>query len=181
MSVKQNVEPDKLIDYEFGIQKDILILFVRGEATHVQAPALRQAVLGYLDRAISGEFSIRRVALHLGETPYMDSTFMGTLLLIDKACMEKLEDHLMIINPSAFCRNLLETSGLVDYLPIETSVSIDDGERWVLSALEITRLEKAKLLLMAHEELSSLNDENKKQFSLIKKLLEQDIQNLSGN
>lgn len=166
--------------YQIGIQDGTLIIFVQGEATHQHAPSVRTAILNYMEKAAEGEYAIREVALHLGETPYMDSTFMGTLLLIDKACVRQTGSHLQIYNPSAFCRNLMESSGLADYLPLVTSVDIEEGERWPLEALEITRLQKARLLLKAHEELSALNEENRKQFSLIRKLLEQDIQSLGG-
>ena len=176
MSLEDKQEEKVVLDkFEVGIEDGMLIVFVAGEATHSESPAVKDLITDSIKKEMQG---VKKVGMHLQNCNYMDSTFMGTLMVIDKTSLKHLDDHVIIINPSQFCENLLEQMGLHNYLPIDRNYKDYEGEKWNITALELSRLDKALHLLEAHQELSAINEENRKQFSLIEKLLRQDIKNL---
>ncbi len=114
--------------------------------------------------------------LDLEETTYMDSTFIGLIIGIEKKINSLFNKHLIIINSNETCLKLLKNMGLtkilsfdtkeiskaVSFLELDTSDNLDERE-------------KAKLILSTHKELSNLSEENKEKFKTVEEILENSI------
>lgn len=102
----------------------------------------------------------------------MDSTFIGLLVAIDgrmKSCRAGL---LRIVNPSDECEESLRRLGLGKVLSIErTPVRVPAEMRELHQGKP-----SAEFILKTHEALMEKSEEARKRFSLLKKLLEEKIQ-----
>lgn len=82
---------------------------VDGRATmHQSTPLRRQA-------ETSLAAGVLRINVDLRDCPYMDSTFLGTLLFLHKQLGER-QGRFSLIAPSTACAKLLRQMGLDDYL-----------------------------------------------------------------
>jgi anti-anti-sigma factor len=79
-----------------------IVFQVEGKGTMKQAPALRERA----ERALAD--GVRRLHVDLRRCHYMDSTFLGTLLLLMRAIRQLEHGEFALVSPSAECRQLLE-------------------------------------------------------------------------
>ena len=130
---------------------------------------LRESILAKLDAAVD----ILAVYVDLSECRYMDSTFIGLLVAIDKKLQKGSGGRLHLLRPTTECMDILEQLGLKSFLLIE------EQEVQLPSAMtEIApRAEKpgAEFILKAHEALMETSDEARKKFALLKEILEQKL------
>jgi len=158
-----------------GYDKNNIYVFIQGEATMLVAGTLKKFVLDIISQIANQ--SDTNIYLILKDCGYMDSTFIGTLVIVEKRCVENLNRHILLSNPSNYCLELFEQMGLlkvftiITELPVKKDLNVDP-----LEMTEIDRLENAILMFQAHEELSGINDENKERFSLVSKTLKDQIQ-----
>lgn len=116
------------------------------------------------------ESNFKDVCIDLRECDGMDSTFMGTLLLIHEEAV-RTGGGLFLVNLSDYNRSKLEELGVAHFLKL--------GEAPEVEGLEFERLPseddqgggKMSLVLKAHEELVERNESNAEVFgSFIKAL-----------
>ncbi len=158
-----------------GYDKSNIYVFVIGEATMLIAPTLKKFVFDIIQK-ISGSEE-HNIYINLSDCKYMDSTFIGTLIIIEKKCMDLLNKHVLLINPNAYSMEVLDQMGLLKVFTIisdfQPSVNLNV---WQLEMKDMDRLENAILMFQAHEELSVINDVNRKQFSLVTQTLKEEIE-----
>lgn len=130
---------------------------------------LRESILEKLDATTS----IPAVYVDLSECRYMDSTFIGLLVAIDKKLQKGSGGRLHLLNPTTECMSILEQIGLKSLLLIE--------EQEVQPPAAMTELapkaEKpgAEFILKVHEALMETSEEARRKFALLKETLEQKL------
>ena len=136
----------------------------------------------HLLKKISSFSCCLSISIDLSNTDYMDSTFMGLLVGLDKELFKKFKIHLEILNPNDISIKLMKNMGLDKYLkifnknlPENIEFSIFD-ENYVVSEID-----KSKIILDAHKNLSSLNEENEKKFKFLQDVLEKQINEKENN
>ena len=130
---------------------------------------LRDAVLARLDEAEKAP----AVYADLSECRYMDSTFIGLLVGIDKKLHTSSGGRLHVLRPSPECLDILAQIGLGDFLLIE------DQEQMSPPLMSVISLETGKpgaeFVLRAHEALMETSEEARRKFGLLQKLLKKKL------
>jgi anti-anti-sigma factor len=99
-----------------------LCFLVVGRVTSHQAPALRQYVEEGLARGAT------RVEVDLRDCTYCDSTFLGTLLRLQRQCDAKNQGAFRLVHPSAEFRQMLAQIGAEQLFCIVDRVTTQDME-----------------------------------------------------
>lgn len=111
--------------------------------------------------------------LDLHDTEYMDSTFIGLIVGIEKKINSLFNKHLIIINANEISLKLLKNMGLNKILIFENKNIPENLSLFKIEVEDnIDYSEKAKLILSTHKELSLLNEENKEKFKNLEDILE---------
>lgn len=132
--------------------------------TAALCPSLRQS---FFDHLQSGR-PVDEVYFDLSQCSYMDSTFMGLLLIFHKALKDNNGHALVVLRPTEECRHLLNNLG------VSKIIQIQETEIAFPTDLQLATREKAptaELLLQAHQNLMELSEENKQRFALVEKTL----------
>jgi anti-anti-sigma regulatory factor len=125
-----------------------IVLQVEGRGTMKQAPALRaRAETALADGVCSVQVDLRRCG-------YMDSTFMGTLLLLMRAAAQLESCEFALVSPSADCRQLLQKMQLAR---IYKMVELEElpGYLWSDLPAEADEEEFDRVVVQAHQELAA--------------------------
>ena len=132
---------------------------------------LREGLLSLLE----SPSSLPAVFVDLADCTYMDSTFIGLLVAIDKRLQKSSGGRLHIVQASAACRDTLNQIGLQTILLIEASAPTFPA---VMNELA-TEMERpaTEFILGAHEALMETSEEARKKFGLLKELLERKLKN----
>ena len=150
-------------------------IFIRAQG-HVTA-ALCSDLKSKIFERLEAKPPIENVFVDLSECDYMDSTFLGLLVGINKRFLRFSERPLSIIRPSQACRDLLKTIGILRFVRIvDENVKFPDAMESVVTAEKAT----AEFLLDVHENLMDLNDDNKRRFSTLYSVLKNQIERSGG-
>lgn len=120
------------------------------------------------------ERHFKDVCINLSECDGMDSTFMGTLLLIHEEAVQ-VGGGLFLINLSDYNRSKLEELGVAHFLKIGEVMEVPDIEFEALPA-EDDGGGRMSLVLKAHEELVRKNEVNEEVFGSFIKALRSSFQ-----
>jgi len=148
-------------------QQDRTVTFrVEGRGGMAQSLPMRRCA----ERLIAA--GANRVRVDLRDCPYVDSTFMGTLLAIKKT-LDRQAGSFSLGMPSAACARILEQTGLTDVLPAE-AVEHDPEAQWTeLSGDGTDATSFRQNVTQAHEELARLPGQAGEQFKSVMRCLEQ--------
>jgi anti-anti-sigma factor len=130
---------------------------------------LRESLLSRLEES-SG---IPAIFVDLSRCSYMDSTFIGLLVAMDKRLQKGSGGRLHILAPSGECLDLLRQIGLVEYLLVEDQPAVlPEG----MTAVSPEGLKPgAEFVLRAHEALMETSEEARRKFGLLKEMLERKL------
>jgi anti-anti-sigma factor len=130
---------------------------------------LRESLLAKLER----DAEVPPVYVDLSGCDYMDSTFIGLMVAIDKRLRRASGGRLHLLRPSPACREILGQIGLQTYLVIEDeSMDFPAGMEEVAPAVDKPG---ADFILSAHEALMETSEEAKRKFGLLKEMLERKL------
>jgi anti-sigma B factor antagonist len=137
---------------------------VDGRATmHQSSPVRRQA-------EASLAAGVLRINVDLRDCLYMDSTFLGTLIILNKQLGER-QGRFSLIAPSQACSKLLRQMGLDDYLS-EHADAVSPTTGWVeLPAGANDSQSMRRTVEQAHQELASLPGKPGAQFEEVMRCL----------
>jgi len=158
--------PDSIL---LGADERGYFLTARGSIRASLCYALRERLLDRLEDSAD----VPAVFADLSECVYMDSTFIGLLVAVDRRLRKGSGGRLHILRPSRQCLDLLDQMGLQKLLLIEP------GEAPVLP--EMSELEKpvdrpaTEFVLRAHEELMETSDKAREKFALLREELERKL------
>lgn len=115
---------------------------------------------------------VKDIFLDLSHCNYMDSTFMGLLLGIDRSFNSLCGRHLGILRPTKCCKKLFSGLKLNKILKISKRKIHFPHEMDVLNTSENMNPE---FILKVHEELTQIAESNHQKFRLLKELLKKKI------
>ena len=144
-------------------------LLARGSIRAGLCYPLREALLAQLDQTAD----IPAVYVDLSECRYMDSTFIGLLVAIDKKLQKGSGGRLHVLRPTAECREILEQMGLKNFLLIEERDMQAPETMGVLTPN--AERPGADFILRTHEALMETSEEARRKFALLKETLEQKL------
>jgi anti-anti-sigma factor len=131
-------------------EDDQCIVFqIEGRGTMKQAPALR----GRAESALAD--GVRRLQVDLRRCQYMDSTFLGTLLLLMREVGRREQGEFALVSPSPDCRQLLEKMQLARVYSI---VELDELPAYLWSDLPADMDDSEcfdRVVVEAHQELAA--------------------------
>jgi anti-anti-sigma factor len=141
-----------------------------GACGHVRAGTcfpLRDSVLARL----AGPGPVPPVTVDLSACTYMDSTFVGLLVAIDRA-LKRAGSRVRLVAPPPSCRSILTQLGLDGILAHEPGPwPVPAGAVLVFAE----RPPSPEFLLSVHEALMEASGPARRQFGLLKQVLEQRI------
>ncbi|MGA2142688.1 MAG: STAS domain-containing protein [Brevinematales bacterium] len=155
-----------------GIITSGYIIKVIGKGTMEYCSELFQ----FLSEKIENE-KAENVYFELSETTYLDSSFIGVIVSVQKKLKKASNGNLILLNPSDKTKEILSTMGLLDIMPIQENDTFKNIE---ISSEIKKKLEKnyqdIQVLLESHQNLMELSSENRKRFSLVEEMLKKELE-----
>ncbi len=116
--------------------------------------------------------------IELSETVYLDSSFIGVIVSIQKRLKQTSpESAVILLNPSEKVRDILNTMGLMEIVPVQNDREI---RNMVITEEIRKKLDKTykdiQLLLESHQNLMEISGENRKKFSLVEEMLKKELE-----
>jgi anti-anti-sigma regulatory factor len=130
---------------------------------------LRETLLARLDEPSA----VPAVFVDLSRCSYMDSTFIGLLVAIDRKLQTGSGARLHVQRPSAECLELFRQLGLQDFLLIDGAPTRAPPELKELDATESRP--GAEFVLRAHEALMETSEQARRKFGLLREELERKL------
>jgi anti-anti-sigma factor len=131
----------------------------------------------FLSSRITPESPVDTVYFELSETTYLDSSFIGVIVSIQKKLQRIKGSDVIILNPSEKVKEILNTMGLFEILPIQEN---DNYQNLNLNQEIEQKLGKTyhdiQILLESHQNLMEVNTENRKRFSLVEEMLKKELE-----
>jgi anti-anti-sigma factor len=143
----------------------------RGSIRATLCYPLRETLLARLEESAD----VPAVFIDLSQCQYMDSTFVGLLVAIDRRLRAGSGGRLHIHQPSPACRELLQQMGLLELLRVEPQ-ALD-------SPPPMEELEKpvgrpaTEFVLQAHEALMETSEQARQKFELLREELQRKLRN----
>jgi len=115
---------------------------------------------------------LKDIYVDLSKCDYMDSTFMGIIIGINKHLREISRRGVTIVCPTDECNSLFAGLNIIKLLNIDTAV-----REFPAFMEEVTDngKPKAEVVLHAHEDLMEISEDNALKFSLLKEYLEKKV------
>jgi anti-sigma B factor antagonist len=114
---------------------------------------------------------VNRILVDLRDCPYLDSTFLGTLISLSRQMTRRNQGQLRLVSPSPGCRQLFHQMGLNDIFPTETA-ELDASLPWQdlpLGQPDVGTLKRN--IAEAHSELAGLPGKAGEQFRVVAECL----------
>jgi anti-sigma B factor antagonist len=137
-------------------------IIARGGVRATLCYPLRESLLARLEESTD----IPAVFVDLAECTYMDSTFIGLLVAIDRRLQRGSGGRLHVMQPSTECLELLRQLGLQEILAIEPDRTPPPAEMNELGPG--AGRPGADFILRAHEALMETSEEARKKFGLLR-------------
>jgi anti-anti-sigma factor len=148
--------------------QDAIYIRARGHITAALCTDLKNKVFARID---SSE-PLAAIHIDLSECDYMDSTFMGLIVGFRKRLKDPTGRAITLYRPNPICTSLLKSIGLTRLVEIsDKEVSLPPYMENIAGQGKAT----AEFLLNVHENLMELNDDNKAKFSVLTKVLKDQI------
>ena len=145
-------------------------IYIRAQG-HVTA-ALCSDLKSRIFERLEAKPPVDNVYVDLSGCDYMDSTFLGLLVGINKRFLRFSERPLTVVRPSPPCVELLRTIGILRLIRIlEEHVAFPDSMESIVTAEKAT----AEFLLDVHENLMDLSEDNRRKFSTLYTVLKSQI------
>jgi anti-sigma B factor antagonist len=121
--------------------------------------------------------NVDAVYFDLSAANYLDSSFIGVIVSVQKKMKKNGNSNVILLNPSEKVKDILNTMGLFEILPIQEEhqfINIELTDE-IKKKLE-KNYEDIQLLLESHQNLMELNSENRKKFSLVEEMLQKELE-----
>jgi anti-anti-sigma factor len=155
-------------EIEYKEERDIIYIKAVGQITANNCYLLRKKIFERLEHIPA----VRDIFTDLSDCSYMDSTFMGILIGVNKRFKSMRGKAINIVCPSEECRRLFTGLGIIKLLHVN-----QDSIKFPAHMEAITSPHKPSVytILKAHEDLMETSDANKSKFKLLKEILEKKI------
>lgn len=120
---------------------------------------------------------VSRIYFDLSESSYLDSSFIGVIVSVQKKLDKLQSGGIIVLNPSEKVREILATMGLIEILPIQEGNEVRniDLDQEIIQKLDRS-YKDIQLLLESHQSLMELSTENRKRFSLVEEMLKKELE-----
>lgn len=125
-----------------------VVVRVEGRGTMLQSPTVKQ----FAERCLTG--SCRTLRLDLSRCNYLDSTFIGTLLFLQRKHGHAIAGRFGLLNPSPECSRILREMGVEELVPIGRHGASDEGDWAPLTMLGMDPCALRANVMQAHQELA---------------------------
>lgn len=159
---------------KIGYDNTGVYIDVNGEGTLRQSNALKQFMLDIIEK-FEGIEQVN-FYMNLEHCQYVDSTFIGLLLILDKKLKDLLSKRLNLVLPSGYVLEVIQQMGLENILSIKYESHPFPDNMKKLEVENINKMELAMMMYLAHSELSDVNDDNKEKFETAVKMLKKEIE-----
>lgn len=153
----------------FAYERSSFFLRAIGHITASFCPSIKDNLQAILQE----NPNLEAVYIDLSQCDYMDSTFMGLLLILQKILKERSGRKLTILDPSEESLHLLDTLGISKVTEIRRNAPVEFPSE--MRAAQREAAPSAEFLLRAHQNLMELSDENRNKFAAAEKLLQEEI------
>ena len=146
------------------------VVSVTGQGTRQESPAVRDFISGAMeDKA--------HVVLDLSQCEYLDSTFLGCLVVLHKRSCQHGE-RFRVYADDAVIRKLLHPTRLDTVIPCCEASPNPQGEAVPLPDIKLDREEFGRHLLDTHEELANLDSPSSSDFRKVAEHLRRELGDL---
>lgn len=143
------------------------LVSVNGQGTRHESPAVRDFISGAMeDKA--------HVVLDLSQCEYLDSTFLGCLVILHKRGCEHGE-RFRVHADDAVINKLLHPTRLDTIIPCCTTPPKTTGQTVPLPVIDLEREEFGRHLLDTHEELADIDSPSSDAFRLVADQLRREL------
>ncbi len=151
----------------------LVVIRIQGEGSLEESAALRDFYRSMLEK------DFKCFCIDLTDCPYMYSTFIGMLVRMGLDMEQRQNQKLVLTGVSEKILDLLTTLQLARVFqirkePLESVLKSGKD----IPCLPHTELEKAELILNAHDALAETSDVNRIRFEDVRKLLKGDVERL---
>lgn len=120
----------------------------------------------------------KRIIVDLANCVGLDSTFMGSLVVLDEK-MKKIQGELLLIQVTEKVRDLLTMLGVLEIVKIANSLTLPSNLTFEkISNFSISDAERIKLIHQSHKKLVESNPKNLAQFGSFLKALESELNDM---
>jgi anti-sigma B factor antagonist len=127
----------------------------------------------YCDQCLSAGATTLRVDLR--HCTYIDSTFLGTLLLLRRNTLRRPGCQFLLVSPSEECCRLFKQMGVQECLPAVTAAETP-AESWTELECHETVDTFNRNVVQAHQELANLGGPTGKTFEGVARCLTKDLE-----
>lgn len=143
-----------------GIQDDVILIRATGQMRATNCYALRRFLFPYLEN-VKNPIAI---LFDLENCIYMDSTFIGFIITIERKFSRIAPVHVEIVNPSEKITNTLKVFSCLDKVEIIYDKEVPPITTFILDKKYDAGVDQVEMIFEAHKELSSLSEQNRKEF-----------------
>lgn len=154
------------------VDKYVYVVKVIGRGTLEYSTELFETFSSKLDKE-----ELQSLYFDLSETQYLDSSFIGVIVSLQKKMKKEKKGELFILNPSQKVIEIFVTMGLEDLLPMKVEQQLKNVEytEELMQRLEKTE-ESIRILLQSHQDLMELNPQNRRRFKLVEEMLKKELE-----
>ena len=135
------------------------LVSVRGQGTRQQSPAVRDFISGAMEDKAN-------VVLDLSQCEYLDSTFLGCLVILHKRSCEQGE-RFRVHASDEVIKKLLHPTRLDTIIPCCATRPETTGQTVPLPIIDLDREEFGRHLLDTHEELAGVDSPSSDAFRMV--------------
>ena len=143
------------------------IVRVQGKGTRHESPSVRDFVCGAIEDGAS-------VVLDLAGCEYLDSTFLGCLVILHKRGCEN-DGRFRVCADESAINKLLHPTRLDQVLSFCPALPESRGNPVALKPVELERLEFGQHLLATHDELAQIGGPHSTAFELVADQLRREL------
>lgn len=145
-----------------GIKDDKILIRALGEMRAGNCFALNEFLMPYLDKTGAR----MNIFIDLAGCEYMDSTFIGFIIALEGKCQKYNSGIVTVLRPSERCRAGLRKLSALKMLRIDNTAPVPEIPVFALQAdpRSFGLRQNVEIIFEAHERLSELSDENRRQF-----------------
>jgi len=153
------------------IENKNLFIIIKGRGTAEYCSELNV----YLQEILTS-CTIDRVLFEVSEAEYMDSSFIGMILLTKKKMIGSGE-NVFLLNPSNKISEIFNIMGLDHFIPTirDNNIVYPECTIEVKQKLE-NSISDIKLLLESHQNIMETSKENHKRFELVEKIFQKELE-----
>jgi anti-anti-sigma factor len=145
-----------------------------GHITASLCTDLKKIIFDRLDRPPN----LNALYVDLSYCNYMDSTFMGLLVGLNKKLLNIVNRPVILLHPNIACLDLLKNLGIDKLFNIENkNINFPEQMNIVSQTVKAT----AEFLLKTHENLIELSELNKEKFSALQSILKKQLKKQKNN